>query len=86
MQITKIVNNNIVISEDKNHKEVVLMGKGLGFQKHKGDEIKSSQIEKTYVMKDHGMTQRFQEMLTDIPVSYTHLQMIDLNVIFYSFH
>ncbi|WP_410076125.1 CAT RNA binding domain-containing protein, partial [Anaerostipes sp.] len=27
MQITKIVNNNIVISEDKNHKEVVLMGK-----------------------------------------------------------
>ena len=40
MQITKIVNNNIVISEDKNHKEVVLMGKGLGFQKHKGDEIK----------------------------------------------
>ena len=45
MQITKIVNNNIVISEDKNHKEVVLMGKGLGFQKHKGDEIKLSQIE-----------------------------------------
>ena len=40
LQITKIVNNNIVISEDKNHKEVVLMGKGLGFQKHKGDEIK----------------------------------------------
>ena len=59
MQITKIVNNNIVISEDKNHKEVVLMGKGLGFQKHKGDEIKLSQIEKTYVMKDHGMTQSF---------------------------
>ena len=68
MQITKIVNNNIVISEDKNHKEVVLMGKGLGFQKHKGDQIKSSQVEKTYVMKDHGMTQRFQEMLTDIPI------------------
>ena len=68
MQITKIVNNNIVISEDKNHKEVVLMGKGLGFQKHKGDEIKLSQIEKTYVMKDHGMTQRFREMLTDIPI------------------
>lgn len=68
MRVTKIVNNNIVISEDKNHKEVVLMGKGLGFQKHKGDEIKLSQIEKTYVMKDHGMTQRFQEMLTDIPI------------------
>lgn len=42
MQITKIVNNNIVISEDKNHKEVVLMGKGLGFQKHK--EMRSRQV------------------------------------------
>ena len=59
MRVTKIVNNNIVISEDKNHNEVVLMGKGLGFQKHKGDEIKLSQIEKTYVMKDHGYDTAF---------------------------
>lgn len=32
MQITKIVNNNIVISEDKNHKEVVLMERALAFK------------------------------------------------------
>ena len=90
MRVTKIVNNNIVISEDKNHKEVVLMGKGLGFQKHKGDEIKLSQIEKTYVMKDHGMTQRFQEMLTDIPIERvkicTRIHYRRILMIIYMFH
>ena len=68
MQITKIVNNNIVISKDHSNREVVLMGKGLGFRKHKGDEIREGQIEKTYVMKDHGMTERFQEMVADLPI------------------
>lgn len=68
MTITKVVNNNIVISKDDSHREVVLMGKGLGFQKHIGDLIDRHKVEKTYVMKDHGMTHRFQEMAADIPI------------------
>lgn len=68
MQITKIVNNNIVISRDSSHREVVLMGRGLGFHKHKGDEIDPKGIEKTYIMKDHEMTYRFQQMVADIPI------------------
>ena len=44
------------------------MGKALDVQKSQGDEIKLSQIEKTYVMKDHGIDTAFQEMLTDIPI------------------
>lgn len=68
MQITKIVNNNIVISRDSSHREVILMGRGLGFQKHKGDAIDPKRIEKTYIMKDHEMTYRFQQMVADIPI------------------
>lgn len=68
MVITKIVNNNIVISKDAGHQEVVLMGRGIGFQRHKGDKIDSSKVEKTYVMKDHGMTHRFQQIAADIPI------------------
>ena len=68
MQITRIINNNIVISEDNSHREVVLMGRGLGFQRHPGDVIDSDKVEKTYIMKDHGMTHRFQQMVADIPI------------------
>ncbi|MEY8634257.1 CAT RNA binding domain-containing protein [Anaerostipes hominis (ex Lee et al. 2021)] len=48
MQITRIINNNIVISEDNSHREVVLMGRGLGFRRHPGDVIDSDKVEKTY--------------------------------------
>ena len=69
MQITRIINNNIVISEDNSHSEVVLMGRGLGFQRHPGDVIDSDKVEKTYIMKDHGMTHRFQQMVAASPLN-----------------
>ncbi|MDN8848638.1 CAT RNA binding domain-containing protein, partial [Staphylococcus aureus] len=36
MKINKIINNN-VISVTQNNQERVVMGKGIGFQKHEGD-------------------------------------------------
>ena len=68
MKITKVINNNIVVSRDEANREVVLMGKGLGFQKHAGQTVNPKKVEKTYIMKDHGMTHRFQEMVANIPI------------------
>jgi len=68
VKITKVINNNIVVSRDDSQREVVLMGKGLGFQKHVGQTIDPKKIEKTYIMKDHGMTKRFQEMADNIQI------------------
>lgn len=68
MLITKVVNNNIVISNDEKHSEVVLMGRGIGFQKQQGDYIDEEKVEKTYVMKDSRMSHRFQEMAATIPI------------------
>lgn len=32
MLITKAINNNVVLAEDENGRELVLFGKGLGFR------------------------------------------------------
>lgn len=48
MKITKVINNNIVVSRDDSQREVVLMGKGLGFQKHAGQTIDPKKIEDIY--------------------------------------
>lgn len=45
MIITKVLNNNVVISEE-NHQEVVLMGRGLAFGCKAGDDIRDNLIEK----------------------------------------
>lgn len=45
MIITKVLNNNVVISEE-NHQEVVLMGRGLAFGCKAGDDIRDGSVAK----------------------------------------
>ena len=47
MKIYKIINNNIISAKDENDSEIILMGKGLGFNKKKGDIVDEENIEKT---------------------------------------
>ena len=51
MIITKILNNNVVLSEAEGQ-EVILMGRGLAFGHKVGDEIPTNLIEKRYVSSD----------------------------------
>ncbi len=47
-KIIKVINNSAVIAQDKNE-EVILLGKGIGFQKKENDVIdESTKIEKKY--------------------------------------
>ena len=46
MIIQKVINNNVVSTFDSNGKEVILMGKGIGFRKKTGDELDKTKIEK----------------------------------------
>lgn len=39
MIIKKILNNNAVITNDKNGKEIIVMGKGIAYGKVNGAEI-----------------------------------------------
>lgn len=52
MFISKILNNNVVISEE-NQAEVILMGRGLAFGRKVGQEIPAELIEKKYVLSEN---------------------------------
>ena len=45
MQIIKVINNNVISSEDDKGKEIIVMGKGIGFGKKAGEEIDETKIE-----------------------------------------
>lgn len=47
MEIVKRINNNVILSEEDG-REVILIGKGLGFQVKPGDYIELEKIEKRY--------------------------------------
>lgn len=39
--IKKVLNNNVVISENQNKQEIIIMGSGIGFGKHVHDLVDS---------------------------------------------
>ena len=48
MRIHRAVNNNIVIVLDENGQERILMGKGIGYRRHSGDEFDESLVDKEF--------------------------------------
>lgn len=58
--IRKVFNNNVLVGIDQNQNEVVVMGKGIAFQKKKGEEVDVSQIEKTFILKDEKVEYLYQ--------------------------
>ena len=61
MLISKILNNNVVISEE-NQEEVILMGRGLAFGRKVGQEIPDELIEKRYVLSENR-----RQLLMELP-------------------
>lgn len=73
MNILKVINNNVVSAYDEDGKEVVVTGKGIGFQKKTKDSIDESKIEKIFRLNDSA-TREFERLIADIP--YDHVQIV----------
>lgn len=52
MRIEKILNNNAAVVIDAQHKEMVVMGRGLAFQHKVGDEINPDIVEKQFIRQE----------------------------------
>lgn len=70
MIINKVLNNNVVTIINQNSEEAVVMGRGIAFQKKKGDEIDESRVEKIFVLKNKGINEKLLTLVNDIPAKY----------------
>lgn len=70
MNINKILNNNVVITSNENNEEIIVMGKGLGYGKKRGEEIDDSKIKKIFEISNHPHQKRLINLLKDIPIDY----------------
>ncbi|MGG7141864.1 BglG family transcription antiterminator LicT [Clostridium nigeriense] len=73
MIIKRLINNNIVVVDREDGKEIIVVGKGIGFKKKSGDYVDGSKIEKSYHMVDNETSLRFQELLQSVPMKYVLL-------------
>ena len=70
MIINKVINNNVLSTHDENNREIVLMGKGIGFQKKVGDEVAEDKTEKRFVLDSEDEVGKFSELIEMIPHNY----------------
>ncbi len=67
MKVKKTLNNSVIISKDKQGKEIIVMGKGLAFGLKTGDLIDVSRIDKIFSLNDSTEISKLQQLLTQIP-------------------
>ncbi|MDU5111831.1 MAG: PRD domain-containing protein [Clostridium sp.] len=67
MIIKKIFNNNSILALNSDKREVVVMGRGIGFRKSVGEEIDLEKVEKTFILKEKDTSEKFKMILEDVP-------------------
>ena len=70
MIIRKILNNNVIVTENASGREVVAMGRGIAFKRRVGDRIADSAVEKIYTISRSDMMDRFKELVASLSIDY----------------
>lgn len=68
-RVVQVLNNNIAIVK-KNNEQAIAMGKGLVFQKKKGDLLSEDTIQNLFVLKSEESKQNFSFLLKDVPLDF----------------
>ncbi|MBV7392377.1 PRD domain-containing protein [Enterococcus sp. ALS3] len=73
LRIRRIFNNNVVLVIDAKGLERILVGRGIAFQKKVGDAVENDAIEKTFVVDSPSVTDRFIQLLEEVPINRLEL-------------
>ncbi len=69
-QITKLINNNVVFSQDEEQNEIILFGKAIGFGKKSGDLVEAAQVLKIFAAADPKEKNYLSNLVEDINPIY----------------
>ncbi|MCX2750032.1 PRD domain-containing protein [Arthrobacter sp. MI7-26] len=67
MEILRVFNNNVVLSRDPSGREVILTGRGLGFQARPGQMVDPSKVLRTFIPEDGRDPDNLGAMVAAIP-------------------
>ncbi|MDK6204589.1 PRD domain-containing protein [Lactobacillus jensenii] len=68
-RLVQVLNNNVGLASKEDNSQVVIMGKGLTFQKKKGDTIKASAVQKVFKLHEENPSD-LTSLLSTIPLDF----------------
>lgn len=73
MKISKIINNNVVSTWDEEGREVIVMGRGVGFKAKEGSPIDEKKVEKIFRLDGQNTMDKFKELLVKLPMEHVQI-------------
>lgn len=70
MKIIKVLNTSVVLAKRDDQKEVIVMGKAIGFKNKPGNTINEADIEKIYVPENKSTSNDLVELMQETPKEY----------------
>ncbi|XNN69235.1 BglG family transcription antiterminator LicT [Bacillus pumilus] len=70
MEIIKVLNTSVVLAKRDDGKEIIVMGKAIGFKNKPGSLIQESDIQKIYVLEDQSTSNDLAELMRDTPEEF----------------
>ena len=64
---------------DEQNKELVIMGRGIAFQKRPGDVVEQEKVEKIFKLDNKDISEKFKTLLYDIPLEYMEISEAIIN-------
>jgi len=66
IHISKVLNNNVAIAVHPSYGETVMIGKGIGFNRKKGDVLPEDLADKVFVLKSEKEQENYKKLLPNI--------------------
>ena len=73
MKIAKIINNNVVSTCDEEGREIIVMGRGVGFKAKEGSTIDEEKVEKIFRLESQNTMDKFKELLVSLPMEHVQI-------------
>lgn len=70
MKVVKVFNHNVVLARDPDGSEVVLQGKGLGYNRRTGDVLDPRQVERRFLPAATTTTAQLASLVAEIPLEH----------------
>ena len=73
MELLRVFNNNVVLARDDAGRDVILTGRGLGYQARPGSDVDGTRVVRTFVPSDGRDPDHLAQLLAGIPPEHVQL-------------
>lgn len=66
LEVAKVLNNNVIIARHPENGEVVVIGKGIGFNRKSGEFIPLQSVEKMFILKNAHEQEQYKQLVPQV--------------------